>query len=136
MKKPGYMVGDIVNINGHPQEIAAVHQKKVGYHRRDDRLEWARLDRVTGISVTSDFLLRNSFIKEDVSRYTFRRTAGDGSFRITLEDKDDGIWGISIRDIDNNMESETFKEVEAVFLKVHQLQHEFECLEINKDWTK
>ena len=127
MKIPNYMVGDWVYINKSPQQIAAVHQRKVGYHRRDDRLEWAFLDRVTPIPISPEFLLKNGFIKEK-DYYIFERRAGDGRFSITLYDYFDGIWGMVVEDYDLTLDCSIKKEVSGDFLKVHQVQHE--CVEL------
>lgn len=44
-----------------PIKIAAVHQKKVGYHKVPDKLNWARFGLLEPIPLTSEILEKNGF---------------------------------------------------------------------------
>ena len=129
-----YMIGDWIMVEGKPIQIAAVHQKKVGYHRWEGRLSWIRLDQIQTIPLTPDFLLKNGFkeIKKDC--YEWRVTAGDGSFQVTLEDRLDGVWDMYVENYTRFSDDLFKKEVSGRFLKVHHLQHEFVSEGNKKNW--
>lgn len=70
MKPTELQIGDYVFIKSllggyHtiPIRIAAVHQKKVGYHNRIDRLSWVRHGMLVPIPLTTELLERNGFNK-------------------------------------------------------------------------
>jgi hypothetical protein len=127
-----YMIGDWIIVEGGPVQIAAIHQKKVGYHKWPGRLSWVRLDQVQTIPLTPDFLIKNGFTKTRNSCYEWRR---DSSFFITLEDRFDGIWDMTVEDYDRSHNYQSRKEVTGRFLKVHQIQHEFVSEEIKKEFV-
>ena len=129
-----YQIGDWIIVEGKPVQIAAIHQKKVGYHKWEGRLSWIRLDQVQHIPLTPDFLLKNGFVKTRNSCYEWRRVAGDGSFFITLEDRFDGIWDMTVEDYDRFSNDQSRKEVDGRFLKVHHVQHEFVGEGIKKEF--
>lgn len=111
MKTLNLMVGDWLKANGRVVQVAAVHQKKIGYHERKDRLEWARLDRITYIPLSHDFLLKNGFM-EDLGEECYRLE--ENEVQIIVSNR---LNWISIK-------GEDWKEtIEGKFLKVHQLQH-------------
>lgn len=63
-------VGDLVLIDGKPTKIDAVHQKKVGWHSRPDRLKWTRVGQVYPVDITPELLVRYGFIRsEDCDHY-------------------------------------------------------------------
>ena len=130
-----YQIGDWIIVEGKPVQIAAIHQKKVGYHKWPGRLSWIRLDQIQTIPLTPDFLIKNGFTKTRDSCYEWRRVAGDGSFFITLEDRFDGIWDMTVEDYDRFSDNQLRKEVVGRFLKVHQIHHEFISDEIKKEFV-
>ena len=129
-----YMVGDWIMVEDRPVQIAAVHQKKVGYHRWEGRLSWVRLDQIQTIQVTPKFLLNNEFRETEKGCYKWRRDSGDGFFCITLEDNLDGVWDMTVEGYDRFSGSQVKKEISGRFLKVHHLQHEFILEEIKKEF--
>lgn len=129
-----YMIGDWIMVEGNPHQIAAVHQKKVGYHESPGRLSWVRLDQIQTIHLTPDFLIKNGFTKTRDSCYEWRRVAGDGSFYVTLEDRLDGIWDMIVGNYSNFSDDQSKKEVTGRFLKVHHIQHEFVMEGIKKEF--
>ena len=131
----GYIVGDWILVEGKPYQIAAIHQKKVGYHRWEGRLSWVRLDQITHIPLTPDLLLKNEFNETRKGCYEWRRDAGDGFFCITLEDRLDGLWDMIVEDYDRFSGNRLRKEVEGRFLKLHHLQHEFILEEVKKEFV-
>ncbi len=111
MKMPNLMIGDWLKANGRIVQVAAIHQKKIGYHEREDRLEWIRLDRITYIPLSHDFLLKNGFIEDPVEE-CYRLE--DNGVQIIVSSR---LNWISVK-------GEDWKEtIEGKFLKVHQLQH-------------
>ena len=120
-----YMIGDWIIVEGKPVQIAAIHQKKVGYHKWEGRLSWIRLDQVQHIPLTHDLLIKNGFEKISDSGYRWKVVAGDGSFWITLEDRLDGIWDMMVRGYSNFSDDTLQKEMTGRFLMVHHVQHEF-----------
>jgi hypothetical protein len=130
-----YMIGDWIMVEGRPIQIAAIHQKKVGYHRWEGRLSWVRLDKIIPIPLTSDLLIKNGFKEIRKDCYEWRVTAGDGSFWITLENRLDGIWDMSVEDYDRFTDYQFKKEVCGKFLKIHHLQHEFVGEGIKKEFV-
>ena len=129
-----YIIGDWIMVEGKPIQIAAVHQKKVGYHRWEGRLSWIRLDQIQTIPLTTDFLIKNGFKEIRKDCYEWRVTAGDGSFWVTLEDRLDGIWDMTVRNYSNFSDDTLQKEITGRFLKVHHIQHEFVMEGIKKEF--
>ncbi len=46
LKPQDIRIGDLLLADGKMIRVAAIHLKKVGYHKRHDRLTWVRLDRL------------------------------------------------------------------------------------------
>ena len=130
-----YQIGDWIIVEGGPVQIAAIHQKKVGYHKWPGRLSWVRLDQIQTIPLTPDFLIKNGFTKTRKECYEWKRVAGDGSFFITIEDRFDGIWDMTVENYDQFSGDQSRKEVDGRFLKVHQIQHEFISEGIKKEFV-
>ena len=130
-----YMIGDWIMVEGKPIQIAAVHQKKLGYHRWEGRLSWVRLDQVQHISITPDLLLKNGFKETKKDCYEWRVTAGDGSFYVTLEDRLDGIWDMTVRSYLSFSDDTLQKETIGRFLKIHHVQHEFVGEGVKKEFV-
>lgn len=83
-------VGDVVLIGGKPTRIDAVHQKKVGWHSRPDKLTWTRIDQVEPLPVSADLLRWNSFREDKVIHGWFRRTfEGAKTVSVFIHE----IWG-------------------------------------------
>jgi hypothetical protein len=129
-----YQIGDWIMAKDSPIQVAAIHQKKLGYHKRDGRLDWVRLDQALPIPLTPEFLLKNGFKEIRKNCYEWRVTAGDGSFWITLEDRLDGIWDMNVRSYSSFSDDTLQKEITGRFLKIHHLQHEFVGEGIKKEF--
>jgi hypothetical protein len=68
MKATDLMLGDYVKVkpSGMIIKVAAIHQKKVGYHSCQSRLEWVRRDLIEPIPLTPEILGKNGFeLKND-----------------------------------------------------------------------
>ena len=130
-----YMIGDWIMVEGRPIQIAAIHQKKVGYHKWEGRLNWVRLDQVQHIPLTPDLLLKNGFNETRKDCYEWGTTAGGGSFYVTLEDRLDGIWDMTVENYSNFPDDQSRKETIGRFLKIHHLQHEFVGEGIKKEFV-
>jgi hypothetical protein len=129
-----YQIGDWIIVEGKPVQIAAIHQKKVGYHKWEGRLSWIRLDQIQQIPLTPDLLLKNGFKKIRKDCYEWIVTAGDGSFQVTLEDRLDGVWDMYVENFSRFSDDRSRKEVTGRFLKVHHVQHEFVAEGIKKEF--
>ena len=127
-----YQIGDWIIVEGGPIQVAAIHQKKVGYHESPGRLSWVRLDQIQTIPLTPDFLMKNGFTKTRKDCYEWK---SDSSFFITLEDRFDGIWDMTVEDYDRLSNNQSRKEVTGRLLKVHQIQHEFVSEGIKKEFV-
>ena len=66
LKPQDIMIGDYLLADGKVIQVAAVHQKKVGYHERYDKLTWVRLDRLEYIIITPETLRAFGFGRQDV----------------------------------------------------------------------
>lgn len=129
-----YMIGDWVKVNGTPRQVSAIHPKKIGFHITESRLDWARFDRVTKISLTTELLLKNGFQWTKEGTLEFKIIAGDGTFRVDLEDIGDGLWNMELLDTSRFSEEKIKKEAIEKFLGLHHLQHEFNEAGIKKEW--
>lgn len=65
LKPQDIMIGDYLLADGKVIQVAAVHQKKVGYHHVPNKLTWVRLDRLDYIKITPETLTAFGFEKED-----------------------------------------------------------------------
>lgn len=67
MKTAGLTVGDYVLIKPSMTliKIASVHQRKVGYYKVPNKLNWVRIDLLEAIPLTSEILERNGFESRD-----------------------------------------------------------------------
>lgn len=90
MKANELSVGDYVLCDGTPRRIDAVHQKKVGWHARHDKLSWTRIDHVEPVTVTPDLLRMNAFIEDGTIHGWYRHTFPEGkTVSVFLHE----IWG-------------------------------------------
>lgn len=90
MKTNELTVGDWVVIDGTPRRIDAVHQKKVGWHARQDKLNWTHIDRVQPVGVTPGLMRWNGFSEDSIIRGWYRRSYPEGkTVSVFLHD----IWG-------------------------------------------
>lgn len=93
---PNYQVGNYVLANGKTVQIAAVHDKKIGYHHPNclGRLTWVRLPLIEHIPLTTEFLEKNGFsVVDDYTYFTcWRDFDHDNSINIYIyKDKENGI---------------------------------------------
>lgn len=61
MKASELTVGNWVEHDGNIIQIAAVHKRKIGWHRVPQRLEWVRLSEVDPIALTDEIIEKNGF---------------------------------------------------------------------------
>ena len=124
LKATDLMVGNIVNVipSGLPIRIAAVHNRKVGYHSVVNRLEWVREAHLEPIPLTREILEKNG-MKFD-SEYDFKHFDGDNGYLLELNVNENGeVWW--------TME---YGEYEIFQIKyVHQLQNIMKTLGIKKE---
>lgn len=59
------MIGDYLLADGKVIKVAAIHQKKVGYHNVPNKLTWVRLDRLGYIKITPETLMAFGFVKKE-----------------------------------------------------------------------
>ena len=65
LKPQDIMIGDYLLADGKVIQVAAIHQKKVGYHNRYNKLTWVRLDRLDYIKITPETLTAFGFVKKE-----------------------------------------------------------------------
>ena len=108
------MIGDLVLIKPEmkPIKVAAVHQKKIGYHIRADKLNWVRLGLLEPIPLTPKILEKNGFEYEP---YKLAWHLPNG-FRILMSE----IWALYLDDC-----------LKAKLYNVHQLQHALRLCELS-----
>ena len=72
MKLNGIALGDYVEIKGEPRKLTAVHLRKVGYHTRPDRMDWAYWNEINPIPLSKEILEKYCilcFTRDNVSYY-------------------------------------------------------------------
>ena len=65
LKPQDIMIGDWLLADGKVIQVAAIHQKKVGYHNVPNKLTWVRLDRLDYIKITPETLTAFGFVKKE-----------------------------------------------------------------------
>ena len=130
-----YMIGDWIMVEGKPIQIAAIHQKKVGYHRWEGRLSWVRLDQIQTIPLIPDLLLKNGFKETKDGCYDWQQNTGNGFFYVSLKNISEGSWNMIVQMGDHLSGDRIRKEVAGRFLKVHHVHHEFVLEGIKKEFT-
>lgn len=65
MRPQNIMIGDYLLADGKVIQVAAVHQKKVGYHNVPNKLTWVRLDQLEYIIITPETLRAFGFVKKE-----------------------------------------------------------------------
>ena len=71
LKPQDIMVGDWLLADGKVIQVAAVHQRKVGYHNVPNKLAWVRLDRLECIKITPETLTVFGFVKTEPDGWLF-----------------------------------------------------------------
>ena len=90
LKPQDIMIGDYLLADGKVIQVAAVHQKKVGYHEHHDKLTWVRLDRLEYIVITPETLTAFGFEKyekactEEAEAWLHEDGTNEGSFVVML----------------------------------------------------
>lgn len=60
MRNANFQLEDWVCVNGKPMRVKAVHKTKLGFHTREDKLDWHRVNpSVEPIKLTDDILDKN-----------------------------------------------------------------------------
>ena len=67
LKPQDIMIGDYLLADGKVIQVAAVHQKKVGYHHVPNKLTWVRIDRLDYIKITPETMRAFGFGRKDDS---------------------------------------------------------------------
>ena len=133
------MIGDLVLIKSEmkPIKVAAVHQKKIDYHVRDDKLNWVRFGLLEPIPLTPELLVANGFditeTKNEFYSTTLCKIQGPkGSWfedlgqRITFLYDRHGDFIFPIASLNNN----DHDNIMGSFKYVHQLQQAFRMLKL------
>lgn len=72
MKLNGVALGDYFDIKGEPRKLTAVHLRKVGYHTRPDKMDWAYYNEIKPIPLSKEILEKYCtfcFTRYNVSYY-------------------------------------------------------------------
>lgn len=137
MKANDLMVGNHVSTPDNIIKIAAIHNKKVAYHKQDDKLTWVRIGLIKPIPITADILKQNGFEQCDetdweLSIYEDNNPSKPMLYRI--------IWSApKLYPNDNYLEIYDLKGA-AHFFKfgicyIHQLQQILKLYNIDKEIT-
>ena len=100
LKPQDIMIGDYLLADGKVIQVAAIHQKKVGYHNLPYKLTWVRLDLLDYIKITTETLTAFGFVKTEPDGWLFNEawefraenlTREEGSpFEVSWREDDDG----------------------------------------------
>lgn len=144
MKCSDLQIGDYVLVKPSMTliRVAAVHNKKVGYHAVDHKLNWVREGLLAPIPLTSEILEKNEFYwgytsnEEEIASNTIAQLSeddkgwvwdeGDGAVKVIFPNEADG--GMVL--IDGG------KSLTLVFdnvLYLHELQHALRLCGIDKE---
>lgn len=115
----------LIKPSGKLISIAAIHQKKVGYHNVPNKLEWARQSMLNPIFLTDDILEKN-FPKNEGDDYQLCRMWGIGS-------NPDYGYVAAIMTIDNSKGDVYEAYIPCRY--VHELQNLLTLLKVNKKIT-
>ena len=133
------MIGDLVLIKSEmkPIKVAAVHQKKIGYHVRADKLNWVRFGLLEPIPLTPELLVANGFditeTKNEFYSVTLCKIQGPkGSWfedlgqRVSFIYNRHGDFVFPMVSLNNN----DHDNIMGSFKYVHQLQQAFRMLKL------
>ena len=133
------MIGDLVLIKPEmkPIKVAAVHQKKIGYHVRSDKLNWIRFGLLDPIPLTPKLLVANGFditeTKNEFYSVTLCKIQGPkGSWwedlgqRVSFLHDRHGNFLSPLVSLNNN----DHDNIMGSFKYVHQLQNAFRMLKL------
>lgn len=67
MRRVKFQLDDWVFVNGQPMQVKAIHKNKLGFHTREDRLDWYR------ISVLEPILLSDEILEKNFERYKWEK---------------------------------------------------------------
>lgn len=151
MKTTDLILGSYVKVkpSGMIIKVAAIHQKKVGYHSCQSKLEWVRRDLIEPIPLTPEILEKNGFERRDdlvvddnFLPFILERLDTDECFEITVYWRDsysngaadafnevswDEYWKLHILSGPSLYEYET-----GNCIYVHELQHALKDCKIKK----
>lgn len=86
MKANELMIGDYISVKPSriPIKVAAVHHKKVAYHKVVNKLVWIRESLLESIPLTEEILEKNGFVKNkaDELQHAFKLFKVDGEIII------------------------------------------------------
>ena len=132
------MIGNWVLIKPEmkPIKVAAVHQMKIGYHVRADKLNWVRLGLLEPIPLTPKLLVANGFditetLNESYSVTLCKIKGPKGSWFEDLGQRVSFLYdkhGDSIFPI-VSLNNNDHDNIMGSFKYVHQLQHAFRMLQ-------
>lgn len=63
MRRVKFQLDDWVFVNGQPMQVKAIHKNKLGFHTREDRLDWYRISSAITPILLSDEILEKNFEK-------------------------------------------------------------------------
>jgi hypothetical protein len=130
MKATDLMLGDYVKVkpSGMIIKVAAIHQKKVGYHSCQSKLEWVRRDLIEPIPLTPEILEKNGFesIITVFNGLTYQYASKNEECRVRVFINDKNIaTGI---EIDSKV---CWLNCDCSF--VHELQHALRLCDVGKE---
>ena len=130
MKATDLMLGSYVKVkpSGMIIKVAAIHQKKVGYHSCQSKLEWVRRDLIEPIPLTPETLEKNGFesIIAIFNELTYQYASKNEECRVRVFINDKNIaTGI---EIDSKV---CWLNCDCSF--VHELQHALRLCDVGKE---
>ena len=130
MKTTDLMLGSYVKVkpSGMIIKVAAIHQKKVGYHSCQSKLEWVRRDLIEPIPLTPEILEKNGFesIITVFNGLTYQYASKNEECRVRVFINDKNIaTGI---EIDSKV---CWLNCDCSF--VHELQHALRLCDVGKE---
>ena len=121
MKVCELMVGDLVSHDGKVIRVDAVHKRKIGYHKTNDKLTWLFDGQFQPIQLTPEILEKNGFEGIKEGRFpSLRNYYNDIIFQLEGI-KEEGNYKILY----------IFKNIPILY--VHELQHALRLCRVDKE---
>ena len=126
------MLGSYVKVkpSGMIIKVAAIHQKKIGYHSCQSKLEWVRRDLIEPIPLTSEILEKNGFVIK--KKWAQIGNFGDSPL-IMWHFEDDAILHDFKHELEIHQNDTGKVHVRIPCEYVHELQHALKMSWIKKE---
>lgn len=124
MKLKTLMIGDFVYINGMLRRVDAIHDKKVGYHTRSDRMDWAYWNEIEPVNITKEFIEKN------FTCFPWKLEIEGYFFGLPLSEQEGDTCAVSVEEIDGNIVLYPFCDVLGLKY-VHEFQNFINLLGID-----